>query len=119
MDSHIPDINQMLMAIYFIENGAPDVTPEKHIKDSLNMARVSEWAIETIMTCSSGKQGLKLLHYNAVKTKSLNPPLNEVPEVRINNKHVPGGCMWNLFACLCEKYLPNVPECRDEEGKKV
>ncbi|XP_040910331.1 gamma-interferon-inducible lysosomal thiol reductase [Toxotes jaculatrix] len=67
---------------------------------------------DTIMSCVKGDLGNQLMHQNALKTKSLNPPHEYVPWVTINEEHtedLQNKAMSSLFTLVCGMYKGTKP----------
>ncbi|XP_046719318.1 gamma-interferon-inducible lysosomal thiol reductase-like [Silurus meridionalis] len=75
-----------------------------------------------IMSCVNGDEGNQLMHQNAKKTASLQPPHQYVPWITINGEHteeLQNKAMNSLFLLVCSLYKGDAPPACSLGQKKV
>ncbi|KAI5622245.1 gamma-interferon-inducible lysosomal thiol reductase precursor, partial [Silurus asotus] len=75
-----------------------------------------------IMSCVNGDEGNQLMHQNAKKTASLQPPHQYVPWITINGEHteeLQNKAMSSLFLLVCSLYKGDAPPACSLGQKKV
>ncbi|KAG8593958.1 hypothetical protein GDO81_001008, partial [Engystomops pustulosus] len=78
-----------------------------------------ELSVKTVMDCVNGDLGNKLMHENAMKTDSLNPPHDYVPWVVVNGQHndtLQDRAISALLNLICEMYTGTKPEACSGKG---
>ena len=82
----------------------------------MNQNNVVNPSYADIDQCANSEEGQNMLHDFGVKTKALDPPLNWVPWILVNDVYVEEDfqpLQDDFKGVLCRKYLTTVPECSD------
>ncbi|KAK6167336.1 hypothetical protein SNE40_021392 [Patella caerulea] len=106
---HINDFDVYSQFIFCMEEVISTVGPEKAAR---NCSATKSLPIDDILTCATGNEGMRLQHDSAIQQGSLNPKINWVPWVVINNIHtdrIKEESAKNLLGLVCETYQGTQP----------
>uniref|UniRef100_A0A0N5AN55 GDNF domain-containing protein n=1 Tax=Syphacia muris TaxID=451379 RepID=A0A0N5AN55_9BILA len=114
------DLNQLMNCVQDFYNNDPGKylpvfaciqgkTDLDYAKDYC-IANNPELPLETIMKCTTGRRGRRLLALAGQKTAALQPPLNNVPLIRVNGvKSI--DAFYEFEETICNEMQPKPVEC--------